>query len=333
MERYSSKRYITFLLVNIAVLIWVGAFSLSAGRYSISLSEIAAVLTNESRNPQHYTLFYQIRLPRVVLVTLCGGALALGGTVFQKLFRNPLASPDVVGVTSGCSLGAVCAIVLFKSTGTSMQFLSFIFGIAAMALVLSFARLVSINKSLGIIISGIVISSLCSSFIMLLKYIADPYKQLASIEFWMMGGFALADWQQIAAVLPTILISSLILYLLRWKLNVISLGYEQALSLGIRVKPIRLICLTAATLLVSSVVSVAGLVNWIGLLAPHVVRLYCDDDMTKSVPLSFITGGILLLVADTASRILTASELPISIITSLVGAPLLLYLAWKRGRG
>lgn len=324
---YKSK---LIILGIVLVILAIGTAML--GRYPITFEEFMAVLSGSDKSSQVYTLLVQIRLPRVLLVVLCGGALALSGTVYQSIFRNPLVSPDVLGVSSGCGVGAVIAILLMSKSPVSLQLYAFMAGIMAVLLALYMAKLVPGNKLLGLVIAGIVINSIASAITMFLKYVADPYKQLPTIEFWMMGGFYNASWEQIVSILPTLVLATVVLFMIRWQMKVMTLGEEEALTLGVAIHKIRLLSILCATCLVAAVVSVAGLVSWIGLVAPHIVKLSIGDSLEWEMPMAIIVGGILLLVADTISRCAFTTELPISILTTLVGAPFLAYLLCRRGR-
>lgn len=318
------------VLGSILIILAIGTAML--GRYPIAFEEFIAVLSGRDKDSQVYALLVQIRLPRVILVILCGGALALSGTVYQSIFRNPLVSPDVLGVSSGCGVGAVIAILFMPSSPMSLQIYAFGAGIIAVLLALYMAKLVPGNKLLGLVIAGIVISSIASAITMFLKYVADPYKQLPTIEFWMMGGFYNASWSQILSILPTLILATVVLLMMRWQMKVMTLGEEEALTLGVAIHKIRLLSILCATCLVAAVVSVAGLVSWIGLVAPHIVKLSIGDHLEKEMPMAIVVGGILLLLADTISRCIFTTELPISILTTLVGAPFLAYLLCRRGR-
>lgn len=275
-------------------------------------------------------MFYQIRLPRTLLVILSGGALSLGGMVYQGVFRNPLVSPDVLGVSSGCSLGAIVAMIFFSSQGFLAQGFAFVGGLTVVGLALMLSRAMGDNPILALVIAGIIASALVSSVIMMLKYTVDPY-QLPAIEFWLMGGFHQSSWPKLWGILPIITLATLILFVLKWPLNVLRLGDEEATTLGVAVGPLRIIALGCATFLVAAVVSVAGLVSWIGLIAPHLTKLYVGDDLNHAFPLSLPSGSSLLLLADILARTLLPMEIPISILTTLVGAPFLAYLFWKKG--
>lgn len=315
------KLYHSIILILIIIL------SLFIGRYKIDLME----LLNDGLLSRDFTIFFNIRLPRVILVVFSGGGLALAGMVFQSIFQNPLISPDVLGVTSGCSLGAALAIVFMAANPLMIQFMAFLTGMIAVVFSVLLSKNMGGNKILGLVISGIVTQALASAMIMILKYFADPYKELPAIDYWLMGGFHNSNWDNIIYVIPPVIISIVILYLLRWRLKVCTMGDVQATLLGVDIKKIRIITILISTLLVSVVVSVAGVVSWIGILAPHIVKSYAKDDISKNMILTVLMGGMIMLVADTAARSLTTTEIPISILTSLVGAPFLVYLISRRG--
>lgn len=315
------KLYHSIILILLIIL------SLFIGRYKINLME----LLNYGLLSRDFTIFFNIRLPRVILVVFSGGALALAGMVFQSIFQNPLISPDVLGVTSGCSLGAALAIIFMAANPLMIQFMAFSTGIIAVVFSVILSKNMCGNKILGLVVSGIVTQALASAMIMILKYFADPYKELPAIDYWLMGGFHNSNWDNIIYVIPPVIVSIVILYLLRWRLKVCTMGDVQATLLGVDIKKIRIITILISTLLVSVVVSVAGVVSWIGILAPHIVKSYAKDDISKNMILTVLMGGMIMLVADTAARSLTTTEIPISILTSLVGAPFLVYLISRRG--
>ncbi len=320
------------LLVAIGILLALSGMALMVGRYPMSLEELGEVLLGRDTTSSLYTLIMQIRLPRIVIVILSGGALSLAGTIYQGLFQNPLVSPDVLGVSSGCGVGAILAILFFPRFPHALQMMAFCGGIVAVTLALIMARMSKANKLLGLVIAGIVISSVASAITMLLKYGADPYKQLPTIEFWLMGGFYKANWERFGLIWPSIGVGIVTLFILRWPLKVLTLGDEEAATLGVNVKSIRIIAIGAVTLLVAAVVSVAGVISWIGLVAPHIVKLLVGNNLEKEMPMSLCMGAGLLLLADTLARSLYAAEIPVSVLTTFVGAPFLAHLLYQRGR-
>ncbi|BCZ44743.1 iron ABC transporter permease [Clostridium gelidum] len=317
-------RYTT--IISSIVLVIAVIVSLLIGRYNIKPLEIINTIFYGNTDSMEFNLIWNIRFPRVILVSVCGGALALSGMVYQSIFQNPIVSPDVLGVSSGASLGAAIAIVFLVASPAMIQVMAFIFGIGAVLFSLILSKNMRSNRVLALIIAGIVTGAISSSFLMIIKYLADPYKELPSIDFWLMGGFYNSSWSNVSYVAVLTAISTIILFLLRWKLKVLTMGDEQAKLLGINVKAIRMIAIFSATLLVSAVVSVAGIISWIGLLAPHIVKFYTKDDISEVMGLTMIIGAIIMIIADTIARSITSTEIPVSILTSLVGAPFLVYI-------
>lgn len=317
-------------LLNLSILIILSLISLCIGRYNITVLNVIKILFGNINDAIEYNLIFNIRLPRVILVIISGGALALSGMVFQSIFQNPLISPDVLGVTSGCSFGAAIGIVFIAASNIIIQVLSFIFGLVSVIFSLFLCNSMKNNKILALIISGIVTSSIASSGVMIIKYFADPFKELPTIDFWLMGGFYNSKWSNLSVVMPLVFIATIIIFLFKWRLKVLTMGEDEAKLLGVDVKKLRAVCILAATLLVSSVISVTGIISWIGILAPHIVKSIVKEDITKIIPLTIITGAIIMIIADTLARSLISTEIPISILTSLIGAPFLVYIFNKK---
>ena len=321
-----------------ALALWAGMLVLSAclGRYSLSLTDIGGILLGNSPSETAASVFWSIRLPRVVLTAVSGGALAVSGMVFQTVFSNPLVSPDVLGVASGCSVGAVLALLFLP--GWTLPLCSFACGILTVAFALFLSSFVRHNRVLGMVLAGIVVGSISSAVLMLLKFLADPEKQLASIEYWLMGSFQnISGWDEVSVVALLVIPAHLLLYGGRFRVKLLSLGDDQAQSLGIQPSRVRLLAVICATVLVAAVVSAAGVVSWIGLLAPHILRLLGGRAMAKNMGACFFTGGILLMAADLCARALSTVEIPVSIFTSLFGAVflcgLLIRAARRKGGG
>ncbi len=320
-----------------AMVLWAGMLVLSAclGRYSLTPWDIGAILLGNPPSEMAASVFWSIRLPRVVLTAIGGGALAVSGMVFQTVFANPLVSPDVLGVTSGCSVGAVAALLFLPSWTIPLS--AFGCGILTVGFALFLASFVRHNRVLGMVLAGIVVGSIFSAILMLFKFLADPEKQLASIEYWLMGSFQnISGWDEAGVVTLLVIPALLLLYGGRFQIKLLSLGDDQAQSLGIRPTRVRLLAVGCSTVLVAAVVSAAGVVSWIGLLSPHILRLLGGKDITKNIGACFFTGGILLMAADLCARCLSTMEIPVSIFTSLFGAVflcgLLLRAAKQKGR-
>lgn len=316
----------------ITALLWVALILVSAcvGRYPLSLEDIFLIITGRHESATAVSLFWEIRLPRVLLVAYGGGALAVSGAVFQTLFSNPLVSPDVLGVTSGCSVGAVFAMLFLPSAMWAVHGSAFVFGLLVVAFALFLSSFVKSNRILGMVLAGIIVSSAASAVLMIFKMVADPLNQLPAIEYWLMGGFQNSTNSKLILVVSITIIPLILMYLLRYRLKVLSLGDEQAQSLGISPLKTRIFFIVLATLPVSAVVSVAGVVSWIGLIAPHIVRLCISRDISKNMGAVFFTGGVLLMAADLFARNISGLELPISIFTSLFGSVFLTFLLIRR---
>ncbi len=306
---------------DLALLIILSLISLTMGRYALTPNNF---MTETSQN-----IFWNVRLPRVVMAVLCGGALGTAGCVFQILFRNVLASPEIVGVSSGAGAGAAFAMVAMGHGSSFLVPLSaFAGGMAAVVLVMLMSRIQRGAGMFGLVISGVVVGSICNAIIMLFKTIADPNRVLPSIEFWLMGGLYTVNRVQVLVMLAVTLGVMASLYVLRFRLTLMSLGDDDLITLGMKPYTLRLFFLGIATLLVAVAVSFCGVIGWIGLLAPYISRLRLKK---ASVGMSFLYGAILLLVADTLARSLTPAEIPVGIVVSLLGAPMLLYLLRSEG--
>lgn len=298
-------------------------FSCCVGRYDLSLIEIFRILSGQAKEEMDKTLFYKIRLSRTFFVVLAGGGLSLAGWVYQSIFKNPLVSPDVLGVSSGCSIGAIIAILSSGQNAWLSQGLSCLFGILTVGITMVLARCLKGERRYILIISGILVGAFANSIIMTLKYTADPNRELPAIEYWLMGTFQHATWGTFLQVLPVIMVTTIVLYLIRWKIKILALGEEEAQSLGIHVSFIRAVALLCATILVAVIVSVTGIIAWLGLIAPHVVRMIFGADFSKNFMPAILIGSILLLISDICARTLFTAEIPISILTSFLGAILL----------
>ena len=313
--------FITFLL------------SLIVGRYFISISDLSKSIVSKIFNvpvdiPEIVdTVIFNIRLPRIIVAMIVGASLSLSGAAYQGMFRNPMVSPDILGASQGASFGAALGILLgFGILG--IQFISFAFGIAAVFLTYFISKKVSkgIDTTLVLILSGIMVSTLFSSFVSLIKYVADPLNKLPAITFWLMGSLATISKDEILVVFIPFIVGSIPLILFRWKLNILSFGEEEAMALGLNTEKIRLIIIISATLMTSSAISVCGLIGWVGLVVPHLCRLMIGPDMKKIIPLSMIVGGTYLLIVDDLARTLLPIEIPLGILMAIIGAPFFIYL-------
>lgn len=262
-----------------------------------------------------------IRGPRIVAALLVGGALAAAGATFQNLFRNPLVSPGVLGVSAGAGFGAALGILLGFS-GLMIQGLAFGCGLLATALALWLGRSLDRTALLSLVLAGLVVSAFFQALISLLKVAADPLNQLPSITFWLLGGLHRIDAATLMGSLLPIAGPAVLLYALRWQVHAMAAGEDEARSLGIDVTRLRLLLIVAATLMTAACVSISGVVGWVGLLVPHLVRLVVGPSFARVLPLSAVVGGAFLLAMDDVARAAGGSEIPLGILTALIGAPL-----------
>ena len=307
-----------------AILVMLGFASLAIGKYPLSLRALAA------GNEMQWRVFWNLRFSRTLLGLLGGMILGVCGFVFQTVFRNPLASPDVIGVASGASTGAAAGILFFSGTA-AVTACSFGGALIAVLMALALCTLEKSGKNGAIVLAGIAVHALAQTALMCLKLIADPEKELASIEYWMMGGLNDASLRSIPVNLALGIICVILLFLLHRQLILLSTDEGEARMLGVDVVRLRLLSLLLATLAVASVICLTGLISFIGLLAPHLARMITRDNRRGTMLLSGLMGSCLLCGADILARSIAASELPVSIFTSILGAPFMIYLLF-RGR-
>lgn len=331
--RRDARRFRFVMGALFLVLLLFVLVALGLGRYGISVHDVAALLLRplgleielEGKRRIVENLFYQVRLPRILLAILAGAGLSAAGAAFQALFANPLASPDTLGVATGASFGAVLGI-LFGATGLGIQFAALASGLISVFLVLVIGRVRGESGMLMMILGGMVVAALFTALISLVKYVADPQDVLPQITFWLMGALSGATVESLLAGAPLILLGLLALELFAWRLNVTTLSPDEAKSLGISLGRLRAGVILAATLLTASVVSLCGLIGWVGLLVPHAARLLFGSDNRYVLPASMLLGAIFLLLVDTLARTLTAAEIPVSILTAVIGAPFFIVL-------
>jgi iron complex transport system permease protein len=275
------------------------------------------------------TVIFQVRLPRVVAGALVGASLALSGASFQGLFRNPLVSAQILGVTSGAGFGAAIAILL-SGEPVLTQVSAFAFGIIAVGLAYLISRTYRSPSTLTLVLAGIIIGALFSALTSLVKYVADPYERLPSIAFWLMGSLSMISIGDVFWMLPPIILGATVLMLIRWRINILSMGEEEAQALGVNVERLKLTIVACSTLMTAAAVSVSGIVGWVGLVIPHIGRMLVGPDHKVLLPASIAIGSSYLMIVDDIARTLTVSEIPLGILTAIVGAPFFAYLMRKR---
>jgi len=318
-DNYRNK-IILLSVIQVLLLIVVLVWSVITGQYPLTLKSLL------SGDTMSIMVFKRLRLPRAIMGVIGGFGLSISGYIYQLIFKNPLASPDIVGVSSGASAGAALAIVAVSASVPVISISAFIGAVTALIITLLTAYLVPGRNSYTIVLAGIAIHSVAQTILMFLKLAADPEKQLASIEYWIMGSLNGISRDSLAIPFLTTLAGFIIMAMLYRQVLILSTSEEEAVSLGVNVAILRFIILMLATLIVSSIICVTGLISFIGLIAPHIARLLTKRNDIFTYITSGFTGAILLTLADILARSVSSSELPVSIFTSLLGAPLLIIL-------
>ena len=327
-----SRSAVPGFAVALTVLIIGVLIAFTVGRYPIALSDLFSVLLAKlsGRPPDVplivHNVIWQVRGPRVAAAALVGAALAVAGTAFQGLFRNPLVSPDILGASSGAALGAVLGI--FFSLGVlAIQSLAFAGGLLAVAAVYLIGSAVrSRDPVLVLVLTGVVIGALLGAGVGLVKYLADPYNQLPAMTFWLLGSLAATTLSDLLPLFGPVAVGTVVLIALRWRMNVMSLPDEEARALGVPTGPLRVVIVAAATLVTSASVATAGIIGWVGLVVPHMARSLVGPDFARLIPAAALLGGGFLLVIDTVARTSAAIEIPLGILTAVVGTPFFIWL-------
>ncbi|NGO63542.1 iron ABC transporter permease [Rhizobium daejeonense] len=310
----------------IAGLVATMLFSIGAGRFSVSVPRIAEILLNGALNPgtipdeMDERIVLLVRLPRVLLSALSGAALAVGGASLQGVFRNPLVSPQVLGISQGAAFGGALAI-LFGYSGIVLLGMSFILGLAALILVGALARINGRTEIITVILSGMVVGAMFAALVSIVQFVADPNTSLPAIVYWLMGSFSTATWARLWLAVPGMALGLFAVWLLRYRLNLLALEDSEARSLGVNPDRERWIVFAAISLMTGTSVAVAGIVGWIGLVVPHAARILVGEDHRALIPASALLGAAYLTFIDTLARTLTAAEIPLGVLTALIGAP------------
>lgn len=333
-QRARKANLVIFALAVVMVLAAVA--SLMLGRYAISPQDTFGMLLSlvapvePTWTAQQETLFFNVRLPRVLMALAVGCSLATAGAAFQGTFQNPLVSPDILGASQGAAFGAAVAILLgcgsFLVSGSA-----FVFAIVTVLLVLLVSTKAKGNRVLVVVLAGVMISSLFSSGVSFTKLIADPQDDLPAITYWLMGSLTGAQFnKQFVLAMIIMALGLAVLFALRWKINILTMGDDEASTMGIDARKIRYVVIVAATLATAASVSVSGMIGWVGLVIPHLARMVVGSDYRKLIPASMFMGASFLLIVDDIARLATTSEIPIGILTSFVGAPFFLYLITRK---
>ena len=325
----------TIFYIILGILPFLAALiCLGIGRYSMSVSETVTTLfsrfTNAKVDNTAYTVIFNVRLPRIILAAVVGAGLSCAGAAFQGLFSNPLATPDTLGVASGASFGAVLAM-LIGGNMIGIQGMALIFGLISCLITFLIGRSSRRGSIVMIVLAGLVVSSVFEALVSLMKYVADPQDELPVITYWLMGSMSRANYKNLVMGIPFIVIGIIIIFALRWRLNILSFNEDEARSLGVNVKILRVAFILASSMITASCVSMCGQVGWVGLLVPHISRMMRGNNNCKVIPVSISLGAFFMIVMDTFARSATASEIPISILTAIIGAPVFIVLLKKTG--
>lgn len=336
-----KNRYRLTILVLFTLLLVTFFGSFFVGRYQrISLGDIVKIIVNQvypffavTWDQFAENVIIQLRLPRMVAAMIVGASLSTAGTAYQSLFANPMASPDTLGVSSGAGLGAALAILL-GTGGVSIQVNAFAVGCISVISTFAVSMIVSQGKNTTVflVLTGMVISAFLSGLLSIIKYVADPMDELPAITYWLMGSFATTKMKDVIVAFISFLVGFIPLFIVRWRMNLLTLPEAEAKSLGENIAALRLVTVICSTLLTAASISIAGGVGWVGLIVPHIARLLVGDDFRKVLPTAALFGGIYLLVMDDFSRGLISAGIPIGILTSIVGTPVFFAIMIKNRR-
>lgn len=328
MDSENKEIIIVLILIFLPIVLFFTSFLL--GRYPISPIDViktilCPIFPQLQVSQTITTIVFEIRLPRIIVAIVVGAALAIAGAAFQSIFQNPLVSSDLLGVSNGAGFGAALAI-LISGTNLVTQVLAFFFGMISVSITYLISRAYKAGGILVLVLSGVAISAFFSALISGIKFIADPDDKLPEIVYWLMGSLASVNLDKLLMIIVPLIIGFAILLLLRWQMNILAMGDEEAQSLGLNPSKVRLLIIIACTLLTSAAVSISGIIGWIGLIIPHVARILVGPNNKILIPASLSLGASFLLFVDNISRAWISVEIPIGILTAIIGVPIFLYL-------
>ncbi len=324
-----QRRGIGLLLVVLPIALFLLSFLI--GRFPVSPVTVVRIMLAQvlpiaqDWPPVMASVVLDVRLPRIGAAMLVGGGLAMAGAAYQGVFRNPLVSPFTLGVSAGAGFGAALAILLFTQR-YAIPISAFVFGLASVGLCFAMARIYRAASTLVLVLGGIIVSSLFTALLALLKYVADPDGKLPVIEFWLMGSLSSVGNNDLLAVIVVTLPAALVLLALRWRLNLLAMGDEQARILGVEPGRLRFVAVLLATMMAASAVSISGIIGWVGLVIPHLARMLVGPDFRRVLPASLSLGACYLLAIDAVARTASAAEIPLGILTAVIGAPVFMLL-------
>jgi iron complex transport system permease protein len=333
LKNHSKNRVIIFSLSLILLVVLIISFRI--GRYPIHASELFGIIFSRCFpippfwDSKIETVLFNVRLPRIALACLVGCCLSAAGAAYQGVFQNPMAAPDILGASAGAAFGAALAI-LFDQSSTIITLSAFGFSLITVALVYIISRKAKGNRLLGLILSGIMVSSLFSAGTSFIKLVADPNDQLPAITYWLMGSLNGTKISDVTFVIFPMALGLIPLLLLRWRMNVLTMGDDEARTMGVNSHQIRLIVIICATLVTAASVSVSGMIGWVGLVIPHLARKLVGNNFNQLLPATMLFGATFLLVVDDVSRNLLTTEIPLGILTAFIGAPFFIYLITRK---
>lgn len=332
MDKESKEIISILLLIFLPIILFFASFLL--GRYPIAPFDVintllCPIFPQCEVSPTITTIVFEIRLPRILGAFVVGSSLAMAGVAFQSIFKNPLVSSDLLGVSNGAGFGAALAI-LISGVGVVTQIFAFIFGIISVSITYMLSKAYKSGGILVLVLSGVAISAFFSALVSAIKFVADPNDKLPEIVYWLMGSLASVTVDKLIMILVPVALGIIILFALRWNMNLLAMGDEEAQSLGINPLRVRLLIIIGCTLLTSAAVSISGIIGWIGLVIPHMARMVVGSDNRILIPASLSLGASFLLLIDNISRALISIEIPIGVLTAIIGVPIFLYLL-KRG--
>lgn len=322
-------------LALLALLLVCVIIALCAGKYPITPAESLSVIFGElfgtggDYSDMTRNVVIGLRVPRIIASVLCGMMLAMSGVSYQSIFKNPLVSPDFLGVSNGACIGAAIAILMGLS-GLTLSAFAFAGGILAVCITVMIPTAMKSNSNIMLVLSGVIVGGAMSSILGFIKYVADPETELAAITYWTMGSFSYVKIEEIASVIWIMLIPAVVLFALSWWLDILSMGESEAKTLGANIVVVRNLAIACATLMTASSVCISGTIGWIGLVIPHFARMIVGPNNTKLIPTAGLMGGIFLLLVDTITRTISLAEMPVSILTGLIGAPFFAILLYRQ---
>lgn len=328
-----EKRAARIVMSGIVLLLITCFASLFMGRFNVFPGDVVQIIWQKivgiQSNDMAVRVVWDIRLPRVLLNILVGAGLAASGTAFQAIFQNRLVSPDILGVSNGAGFGAALAMILGTAFPFGVATMAFAGGIVSVFLTYTISKLKKNSTSLALVLSGIIVSSFFSALISFIKLVADTESVLPSITYWLMGSFASATYDKVVFASSIIILGLIVLVMMRWKINILSMGDNEAFTLGINPKYNRIVIIIACTLITATCVTVTGIIGWIGMIMPNICREYISANNKYLLPASIVMGALFIVCVDLVARCVTAAEIPIGILTAIIGAPIFVFVFFK----